>query len=84
MTIAHDMAVAIDNANLYENLVAKTEMLETLHDIGKELSSILDLEQFTNAYEASAGLLEIVELLYHFVERLRNHLGIDIDEKGHT
>ncbi|PYV89278.1 MAG: serine/threonine protein phosphatase [Acidobacteria bacterium] len=43
--LASQLAVAIDNANLYENLVAKSEMLETLHDIGKELSSILDLEQ---------------------------------------
>lgn len=43
--LASQLAIAIDNANLYESLVAKSEMLETLHDIGKELSSILDLEQ---------------------------------------
>jgi sigma-B regulation protein RsbU (phosphoserine phosphatase) len=43
--LASQLAVAIDNANLYENLAARSEMLETLHDIGKELSSILDLEQ---------------------------------------
>ncbi len=45
MLLAAQLAVAIDNANLYENLVAKTEMLETLNEIGRELSSILDLEQ---------------------------------------
>ncbi len=43
--LASQLAVAIDNANLYESLVAKSEMLETLNEIGKELSSILDLEQ---------------------------------------
>ena len=43
--LAAQLAVAIDNANLYENLVAKSEMLETLNEIGRELSSILDLEQ---------------------------------------
>jgi sigma-B regulation protein RsbU (phosphoserine phosphatase) len=43
--LAAQLAVAIDNANLYENLLAKSEMLETLNEIGRELSSILDLEQ---------------------------------------
>lgn len=42
--LAAQLAVAIDNANLYENLLAKSEMLETLNEIGRELSSILDLE----------------------------------------
>jgi sigma-B regulation protein RsbU (phosphoserine phosphatase) len=45
MLLAGQLAVAIDNANLYENLRAKSEMLETLNEIGRELSSILDLEQ---------------------------------------
>jgi len=45
MLLASQLAVAIDNANLYENLVAKSEMLETLNEIGREVSSILDLEQ---------------------------------------
>jgi sigma-B regulation protein RsbU (phosphoserine phosphatase) len=43
--LAGQLAVAIDNANLYESLLAKSEMLETLNEIGRELSSILDLEQ---------------------------------------
>ncbi|MFN8005654.1 MAG: SpoIIE family protein phosphatase [Terriglobia bacterium] len=43
--LASQLAVAIDNALLYETLVSKTEMLGTLNEIGKELSSILDLEQ---------------------------------------
>ena len=43
--LASQLAVAIDNALLYESLVSKSEMLETLNEIGKELSSILDLEQ---------------------------------------
>jgi sigma-B regulation protein RsbU (phosphoserine phosphatase) len=45
MLLAGQLAVAIDNANLYESLRAKSEMLETLNEIGRELSSILDLEQ---------------------------------------
>jgi sigma-B regulation protein RsbU (phosphoserine phosphatase) len=43
--LASQLAIAIDNALLYESLVSKSEMLETLNEIGKELSSILDLEQ---------------------------------------
>ncbi|MEW5975133.1 MAG: SpoIIE family protein phosphatase [Acidobacteriota bacterium] len=43
--LASQLAVAIENAHLYQNLVAKSEMLETLHEIGKELASILDLQQ---------------------------------------
>ncbi len=60
--LASQLAVAIDNANLYENLVAKSDMLEALNEIGRELSSILDLEQL---------LKKVAELLqrvfrYHF------------------
>src|SRR6266480_1592768 len=58
--LASQLAVAIDNANLYENLVAKTEMLETLHDIGKELSSILDLEQLLKK------VAELLRRVFHY------------------
>ncbi len=58
--VASQLAVAIDNANLYENLIAKTEMLETLHVIGKELSSILDLEQLLKK------VAELLRRVFHY------------------
>jgi sigma-B regulation protein RsbU (phosphoserine phosphatase) len=58
--LASQLAVAIDNANLYESLVAKSEMLETLHDIGKELSSILDLEQLLKR------VTELLRRVFHY------------------
>ena len=58
--LASQLAVAIDNANLYESVVAKSEMLETLHDIGKELSSILDLEQLLKR------VTELLRRVFHY------------------
>jgi phosphoserine phosphatase RsbU/P len=58
--LASQLAVAIDNVNLYENLAAKSEMLETLHDIGKELSSILDLEQLLKK------VAELLRRVFHY------------------
>jgi phosphoserine phosphatase RsbU/P len=58
--LASQLAVAIDNANLYENLAAKSEMLETLHEIGKELSSILDLEQLLRK------VAELLRRVFHY------------------
>lgn len=39
------LAVAIENATLYRESRRYAEMLTTLHDIGKETASILDLDQ---------------------------------------
>jgi sigma-B regulation protein RsbU (phosphoserine phosphatase) len=58
--LASQLAVAIDNANLYENLAARNEMLETLHEIGKELSSILDLEQLLKK------VAELLRRVFHY------------------
>jgi phosphoserine phosphatase RsbU/P len=58
--LASQLAVAIDNVNLYENLIVKSEMLETLHEIGKELSSILDLEQLLKR------VAELLRRVFHY------------------
>jgi phosphoserine phosphatase RsbU/P len=58
--LASQLAVAIDNVNLYESLIVKSEMLETLHEIGKELSSILDLEQLLKK------VAELLRRVFHY------------------
>jgi sigma-B regulation protein RsbU (phosphoserine phosphatase) len=58
--LASQLAVAIDNVNLYESLIVKSEMLETLHEIGKELSSILDLEQLLKR------VAELLRRVFHY------------------
>ncbi|MEW6374464.1 MAG: GAF domain-containing protein [Thermodesulfobacteriota bacterium] len=42
---AHQAAIAIGNAKLYEDSLAKIKQLTTLHEIGKTLSSTLDLDE---------------------------------------
>ncbi len=63
---AHHAAVAIGNAKLYEDSLAKIRQLTTLYEIGKTLSSTLDLDDlFKKALEllkdrfgyASCGIL---------------------------
>jgi sigma-B regulation protein RsbU (phosphoserine phosphatase) len=58
LLIATQLAVAIDNAHLYESLSTKNAMMEALHEIGREVSSILDLEQL---------LKKVGELLHRVV-----------------
>jgi len=41
---AHQAAIAIGNAKLYEDSIAKIKQLTTLYEIGKTLSSTLDLD----------------------------------------
>jgi sigma-B regulation protein RsbU (phosphoserine phosphatase) len=43
--LAGHLAVAIENATLYRESRRYAELLSTLHDIGKETASILDLDQ---------------------------------------
>jgi sigma-B regulation protein RsbU (phosphoserine phosphatase) len=43
--LASHLAVAIENAHLYRESRRYAELLATLHDIGKETASILDLDQ---------------------------------------
>ncbi|RPJ01690.1 MAG: GAF domain-containing protein, partial [Deltaproteobacteria bacterium] len=44
-TFAHQAAIAIGNTILYEDSVAKIKQLTILHEIGKTLSSTLDLDE---------------------------------------
>ena len=49
---AHQAAIAIGNAKLYEDSLAKIRQLATLYEIGKTLSSTLDLDElFKKALE---------------------------------
>ena len=52
---AHQAAVAIGNAKLYEDSLAKIKQLTTLYEIGKALSSTLDLD---NLFKKALELLK--------------------------
>jgi signal transduction histidine kinase/ActR/RegA family two-component response regulator len=56
---AHQAAIAIGNAKLYEDSLAKIKQLTTLYEIGKTLSSTLDLD----------------DLFKKALELLKEHLG---------
>ena len=45
---AHQAAIAIGNAKLYEDSLAKIKQLTTLYEMGKTLSSTLDLDDLFN------------------------------------
>jgi signal transduction histidine kinase/ActR/RegA family two-component response regulator len=76
-TFAHQAAIAIGNAKLYEDSLAKIKQLTALYEIGKTLSSTLDLDElFKKALEllkdhfgyAACGIL--------LLDRKRNELYI--------
>jgi phosphoserine phosphatase RsbU/P len=43
--LGNQLAIALENARLYEELRARTDEMETLIEIGHEINSILDLDQ---------------------------------------
>ncbi len=59
LTFSHQAAIAIGNARLYEDSLAKIKQLTTLYEIGKTLSSTLDLD----------------ELFEKALQLLKDHLG---------
>jgi signal transduction histidine kinase/ActR/RegA family two-component response regulator len=59
---AHHAAIAIGNAKLYEDSLAKINQLTTLYEVGKTLSSTLDLE----------------ELIKNTLELLRDRWGYEL------
>jgi sigma-B regulation protein RsbU (phosphoserine phosphatase) len=81
MLIATQLAVAIDNSYLYENLKAKNEMMTTLHEVGQEIVSILDLDQLLK--KVAENLHRVMEydifsimLVDETEQILRNYLSV--------
>jgi signal transduction histidine kinase len=57
---ASQIAVAIENARLYETSRARAEQLATLNEIGRSLSTLRDLQGvFENAYQLLSHVLQI-------------------------
>jgi signal transduction histidine kinase/ActR/RegA family two-component response regulator len=74
---AHHAAIAIGNAKLYEDSLAKIKQLTTLYEIGKTLSSTLDLDELLKK-----GLMNLREQLGYglcgifFLDREKDELYI--------
>jgi sigma-B regulation protein RsbU (phosphoserine phosphatase) len=79
--LGNQLAIALENARLYEELRARTDEMETLIDIGHEINSILDLDKLLDhitpllhrviAFDTlSVGLIdeETEEFVWHIEE----------------
>lgn len=55
--LADQLAVAIDNARLYQKLREQTEVLSLLHELSRELASILDRERLLETVAEAVGRL---------------------------
>ena len=74
---AHQAAIAIGNARLYEDSLAQIKHLTTLYEIGNVLSSSLELdESLKKALELLKGLLGFAVCTILFLDRERNELYI--------
>ncbi len=72
---AHQAAVAIGNAKLYEDSLAKIKQLTTLYEIGKTLSSTLDLDDlFKKALELLKDRLGYAAYAILLLDRERDEL----------
>jgi signal transduction histidine kinase/ActR/RegA family two-component response regulator len=74
---AHQAAVAIGNAKLYEDSLAKIRQLTTLYEIGKTLSSTLDLDDlFEKALELLKDRFGYAACSILLLDRARDELYI--------
>jgi signal transduction histidine kinase/ActR/RegA family two-component response regulator/uncharacterized protein YigA (DUF484 family) len=74
---AHQAAIAIGNAKLYEDSLAKIKQLTTLYEIGKTLSSTLDLDDlFKKALELLKDRLGYAAYGILLLDRERDELYI--------
>jgi len=74
---AHQAAIAIGNAKLYEDSLAKIKQLTTLYEIGKTLSSTLDLDDlFKKALELLKDRLGYAAYAILLLDRERDELYV--------
>jgi GAF domain-containing protein len=74
-TFAHQAAIAIGNAKLYEDSLEKIKQLTTLYEIGKTLSSTLDLDElFKKALELLKAQWGYALCVVLFLDREKNEL----------
>ena len=72
---AHQAAIAIGNAKLYEDSLAKIRQLTTLYEMGKTLSSTLDLDNlFKKALELLKDRLGYTACAIFLLDRERDEL----------
>jgi sigma-B regulation protein RsbU (phosphoserine phosphatase) len=65
--LADQLAVAIDNARLYQKLREQTEVLSLLHEVSRELASILDMERLLETVAEAVGRLIDYDVFALFV-----------------
>ena len=76
-TFAHQAAIAIGNAKLYEDSLEKIKQLTTLYEIGKTLSSTLDLDElFKKALELLKAQWGYALCVILFLDREKNELYV--------
>jgi GAF domain-containing protein len=83
MTISRQVAVAIDNARLYEDAMRRAERMRLVVDIGQRLNAILDLEPLQEAIvlEVKAALgCQLVALALLHGDELR--VGAAASDRG--
>jgi len=74
---AHQAAIAIGNARLYEDSLEQIKHLTTLYEIGNVLSSTLDLdESLKKALELLKGLLGFAACTIFLLDREKNELYV--------
>ena len=75
--LANHAAIAIGNARLYEDSLGKIRQLTSLYEIGKTLSSTLDLDELLiKALELLKELLGYDKCAFLFVDRAKDELYI--------
>src|SRR4030066_600971 len=74
---AHQAAIPIGNAKLYEDSLAKIRQLTTLYEIGKTLSFTLDLDElFKKALELLHGHFGYAACGILLLDRKKNELYV--------
>jgi PAS domain S-box-containing protein len=79
-TIASQTAVAVQNANLYEQSVVRTRELETLFEATQSISTTLDLREVMDKTAKQMGVaLQVEHVLITTWDNVENRLVVELD-----
>ncbi len=81
--IANHVAIALENAHLFEQARARSEELVILNEMGRSLTALVDIDSILeNVYRYTARLMDATNFYISFFDAKRNEITFALDVRG--
>ena len=83
--IANHVAIALENARLFEQARARSEELAILNEMGRSLTALVDIDTILeNVYRYTARLMDASNFYVSFFNTKRNEITFALDIRGES